>query len=238
MVLNNLLVNNKMTSEIKEGPINPNSFNNVRSRVEMQGKLTDLDRKRANVDTMSGLYMLSAELQKRLYSKNDMWPSQFSSALINARTEYGSRVGQTIIDRGTVNLEYEAGNLQAWLGGKGLEVSVNRNNLLNPNWASVTKIGDQEQNYYFDKQVLDPASFGVLAENVAGRFLNLAKEINEKSPNSVEAVLINMAASVQTAIAAEIGDMVNGGKGLRKEQVVEMIKPALNDIGMDLADKK
>ncbi len=225
---------------MRESVGNPNLLSESRSKVGMLQKLDVLGRDRPNSHTLSGLYMLGAELQSRMYSTAEsMWPSEVRNGLSQAGTELASRVGITLIDRSDISLSYEQGNLNAWLRSKGLKVELDSSKQFDYpiSWDELPT-GVRESDHYFSDQEMDPQQFQVLAESVAAKFGSMRDLAVEKyGQNAEQTRLLDMASAVQLAVSAEIGSIVSGQGGLKAEQVRELVGPQLKAVGFSLTER-
>jgi len=225
----------------KEKVANPNLLVDAKARVEMLQRLDTLGGGSENSHTMSGLYTLGVEMQQRMNtSLTQMWPPEFRQGLSRAGTEFAARVGITIIDRGSISLSYEQGNLHAWLREKGLDVDLDPAKRFDypVDWSRLPQ-GYQEGNYYFVDQPMTPQQLGVMAETVAAKFAGLRDKAGETyGPDAEETKLLAMAAAVQLAVSTEIGSVISGQGGLTADQTKELIGPQLKAVGFSLVDSK
>lgn len=229
-----------MTSEFKEGKINPDGLKNVQSRIRMTQRIDNLGRDNPNLYTMSGLYTISSELQSRLLSIDDsMWPTEVRNGLLQSGTEFAARVAPTLIDRSKISLSYEQGNLNAWLRNKGLGVELDPNKRFDysVDWHELPQ-GSQEMDYYFSKLRFNPQELGVLAENVTAKYETMRDRARKLyGSDSEQAKLLDMAAAMELALSAEIGSIISGQGGLTAEQVKELVGPQLKAVGLSLMEK-
>ncbi len=173
-------------------------------------------------------------------TSDSMWPPEVRQGLSQAGTEFAARVGITLIDRSNISLSYEQGNLHAWLREKGLDVELDPSKKFDypVDWSRLPQ-GDQEKDYYFSGQTINPQQLAVMAENVAAKFAGMRDMAGEVyGPDSEQVKLLGMAAAVQMAVSTEIGSVISGQGGLTADQTKELIGPQLKAVGFSLVDSK
>ncbi len=71
---------------------------------------------------IESVHHLAAQAQMTIYADNAN--TEMGKNLDRAETEFGARIPVTLLARGVVSPRYEAGNLNAWLGKKGIEANT------------------------------------------------------------------------------------------------------------------
>lgn len=210
----------------------------LQEKESFRPRLMDLLAKNPNVGTIEGLAQLAHTIQRGLYVVNGLTGGDTGRRISDAHTEFGARVPATLLDRQRITRSYEAGNLRAWLGRKGLDVQVEPGDA-DVHWSQGVSggiRGKEERDYYFQAEDMTPGAVGAVTEYLSAKLEETVVRLQE-SPYENDLKVLKAASAVVRTVAAEVQSIAVEGKVPDIEVYRVMLGDPLRGIGLTLVEK-
>ncbi|OGM13845.1 hypothetical protein A3A76_05020 [Candidatus Woesebacteria bacterium RIFCSPLOWO2_01_FULL_39_23] len=204
----------------------------LQQKQGFQSQLRELVINNPNAGTIAGLNNLAHTLQYELYQTSGITRGDFGRGISGAGTEFLARVPATMLDRGSISLSYERGNLAAWFRGKGLDVEVVGKDR-EVHWSGGS--GKPESNYYFKSEELSPGALVAISEHLA---VSINRKAAEYKDNPDDVRVMSIAAAIAGVLGEEIRSIAETGRPLDGETAKALLDKPLTDIGLQITERK
>lgn len=184
-----------------------------------------------NFLTIGGLANLAHNIQNELYKTDSLTKGDFGKRISSSRVELAARVPATVLDRTSVDLSYEVGNISAWLKQKGISVKLNGPRIIN--WSGgegKVQAGRAETKVWYADEDFTPGGLVIITEYLS---LKLS-ELTALSEKSEDKRLLGFAASLAGVVSEETRCIAEKGKPLDADTVESMLKTPLAEVGIEI----